>query len=152
MINVNKAYVHDFFGRVGVSNESDAANVFTTGETPEDLVRVGIYTEGEGTYKLEVYSGNACEAGSGATLLASKDIPGTPQGYRTFDFTGNSITFQPNTTFTVMLHSLGAGELTSWLSIPPNRVIPVHPQLDRVKAITSMTIWADGKMLTLTSA
>ena len=109
VINVNKAYVHDYFGRVGVSNETDAANVFTTGETPEDLVRVGIYTEGEGSYLMEVYSGNACEVGGSSTLLASKNISGLPVGYRTFDFTGNGITFQPNTTFTVMLHSLGAG-------------------------------------------
>ena len=108
-VNVNKAYVHDYYGRVGVSNESDAANVFTTGDTTEDLVRVGLYTEGEGSYLLEVYDGNACEAGSGVTLLASKTISGTPVGYRTFDFTGNDITFSPNTTFTVMLHSVGGG-------------------------------------------
>ncbi len=114
VVNVNKAYVHDYFGRVGVSNETDAANVFTTGDNVEDLVRVGIYTEGEGSYLLEVYNGNACEAGAGLpgvgpTPIASKTIPGTPKGYRTFDFSGNDITFLPNSTFTVMLHSLGAG-------------------------------------------
>ena len=109
VVNVNKAYVHDFYGRVGVSNETQAANVFTSGETIEDLVRVGIYTEGEGSYVLEVYSGNACLPGSGSTMLATKNISGTPKGYRTFDFTGNDISFQPNTLFTVMLTATGSG-------------------------------------------
>jgi len=109
VINVNKCYCHDYNGRVAVSNETLAANVFTTGDGPEDVVRVGIYAEGEGQYLVEVYSGNACTGGGGGLgnpPLGSTIVQGLPRGYKTTPITdddGNTITLPANSTFTVMV-------------------------------------------------
>ena len=104
-VNVNKCYCHDYFGRVAVCSEAEAANVFTTGDTEEDLVRVGFYVEGEGSYNLTVWDtwpppafGQPLATASGSCL---------PKGYRTIDLTGDDITLPPYTTLAVVLEIIG---------------------------------------------
>jgi len=106
-VNVDKCYCHDFFGRVAVCSETDAANVFTTGDEEEDLVRVGFYTEGEGSYTVEVWNtwlppafGQPLATASGSCIL---------KGYRTIDFTAAEVTLPPYSTLVVVLKILGSG-------------------------------------------